>query len=195
MKNEITDKPTMTDEQIHFTITLMIGSGSEAAESILHYVALSDLPAFIKIIGLFENGSATVNECWDYKRGLNYFREMTFHRMFESAVRSDNIDLLDFLLNTQVYKEKIHFLKDKSDWFDSLLRNWKRSAGAKSRATLDYLILDYKLPFNHHYKKIVESNEDYSEIADMFKSRDLAAKLSKKMPEKKVSIVEKVKKI
>ena len=188
----------MTNEEIEFTIKLMNGSGGDAAQSILSYLSRSDLQAFKSICEKYADGSATVDFEWDPYKGLEYFHKMTFHNIFESSVVCCNIELLDYLLKNDVIKSRIHFLKDEANWFRSLLSSWRYESNKREsndQAVIDYLILDYGLPFNHHFKKIVESDEDYKKIGDIFKARDLARKLTKKLPAKSKPEQTKVEKI
>lgn len=178
----------MNNEEIKLTIKLMNGSGSDSAESILGFLAKSDFAAFKDICEHYQHEMPLKEDrVYDRTKGLDYFPKMTFHRLFESAISRNNLQLLDHLLKTDVLKARIHLLKDEANWFSSLLRSWhweKETVDFNTRAIIDYLILDYGLPFNHHFKKIVESDDDYKEIGGIFKSRDLAKKLSKKLSAK-----------
>lgn len=101
------------------------------------------------------------------------------HSVFIQATRTNNYDLLDYILSDKVLLRMAKLQNKKADWFDTLCYSHTIS---KSEM-LEWLIFEKDLPCKMAIKDIVEK-EKYNSIKELFDKRELNKKISKKLPPK-----------
>lgn len=132
-----------------------------------------------------------------YENEINWLKHDYF---VQKIIDTKNVENLAYILNHAKIKDNFN-LKTYEIYFNYLI---SQKDDTKCKEMLDYLVLDYALPFNginiqnnsitiNEGKKIKTEDKEY--IEDFFKKRDAYISMQQKLPEKNQTIPTKVKKI
>lgn len=101
------------------------------------------------------------------------------HSVFTQATRTENYDLLDYILSDKVLLRLAKLQYKKADWFDTLCYSY--TIGQPKM--LEWLIFEKDLPYKSSIKEIAEK-EKYKSVKELFDKRELNRKISQKLPPK-----------